>query len=39
VVVGICHDLKLPIRYIGIGEKTEDLQPFEPQEFVTAIFN
>jgi len=39
VVVGICHDLKLPIRYIGIGEKTEDLQPFEPQEFVTAIFS
>jgi fused signal recognition particle receptor len=39
VIVGICHDLKLPIRYIGIGEKTEDLQPFDPQEFVTAIFN
>jgi fused signal recognition particle receptor len=39
VIVGICHDLKLPIRYIGIGEKTEDLQPFDPQEFVAAIFN
>ena len=39
VIVGICHDLKLPIRYIGIGEKTEDLQPFDPREFVTAIFN
>ncbi|MBI5584079.1 MAG: signal recognition particle-docking protein FtsY [Deltaproteobacteria bacterium] len=39
VVVGISHELKLPIRYIGIGEKTEDLQPFDPKEFVTAIFN
>jgi fused signal recognition particle receptor len=39
VIVGISHELKLPIRYIGIGEKTEDLQPFDPKEFVSAIFS
>jgi fused signal recognition particle receptor len=39
VIVGISHELKLPIRYIGIGEKTEDLQPFDPREFVSAIFS
>ena len=39
VVVGISHDLKLPICYIGLGEKIEDLQPFNPREFVNAIFS
>ena len=38
IVVGICHELKIPISHIGIGEKVEDLQPFNPQEFVQAIF-
>lgn len=39
VIVGISHELELPIRYIGIGEKTEDLQPFDPKDFVSAIFS
>ena len=39
IVVGISHQLKLPVRYIGIGEKIEDLRPFEPEEFVRAIFD
>ena len=38
IVVGICHELKIPISHIGIGEKVEDLQPFNPREFVQAIF-
>ncbi len=38
IVVGISHQLKLPVRYIGIGEKIEDLRPFDPEEFVSAIF-
>ncbi len=38
IVVGISHQLKLPVRYIGIGEKVEDLRPFDPEEFVNAIF-
>jgi fused signal recognition particle receptor len=38
IVVGISHQLKIPIRYIGIGEGTEDLCPFNASEFVEAIF-
>lgn len=38
IVVGISHQLKLPIRFIGIGEKMDDLRPFDPTEFVDAIF-
>ncbi len=39
IVVGISHQMKLPIHFIGIGEKTEDLRPFDPGEFVKAIFD
>lgn len=38
IVVGISHQLGIPIRYIGIGEKVDDLRPFDPVEFVKAIF-
>jgi fused signal recognition particle receptor len=38
VVLGIADELKLPIHYIGIGERVEDLRPFEPNEFVDALF-
>jgi fused signal recognition particle receptor len=39
VAVGIAHDLKLPIRYIGIGEGIGDLVPFSPREYVDALFS
>ncbi|SPD74786.1 Signal recognition particle receptor FtsY [uncultured Desulfobacterium sp.] len=39
IVVGISHQFRIPIIYIGIGEKVEDLRPFEPKEFVKAIFD
>ncbi len=39
VVVGICRELGLPIRYIGIGEKIDDLRPFDPKAFVEAVFD
>ncbi|KPK29944.1 MAG: signal recognition particle-docking protein FtsY [Nitrospira bacterium SG8_3] len=39
IVVGICHQLGLPVRFIGIGEKMEDLRPFDASEFVDAIFD
>ncbi len=39
IVIGISHQLGIPIKYIGIGEKIEDLRPFEPAEFVKAIFD
>ncbi|MFO7984633.1 MAG: signal recognition particle-docking protein FtsY [Desulfatiglandaceae bacterium] len=38
IVVGISRQLGIPIRFIGIGEKMDDLRPFHPQEFVEAIF-
>ena len=38
VAVAIAHDLKLPIRYVGVGEGVDDLLPFSPKEYVDAIF-
>jgi fused signal recognition particle receptor len=38
VAVAIAHDLKLPIRYIGVGEAVDDLLPFSPRQYVDAIF-
>jgi len=38
IVVGISHQLRIPIKYIGIGETMDDLRPFDPSEFVEAIF-
>ena len=38
IVVGICHQLGLPILFIGIGERVDDLRPFDPDSFVEAIF-
>lgn len=38
VAVAIAHDLKLPIRYVGVGEGVDDLLPFNAQEYVDAIF-
>jgi len=37
IAIGISHQLRLPIRFIGIGEKVDDLRPFEPRAFVEAI--
>jgi fused signal recognition particle receptor len=38
VVFAIAEELKLPIKLIGTGERVEDVQPFDPQEFVRALF-
>jgi fused signal recognition particle receptor len=38
VAVAIAHDLKLPIRYVGVGEGIDDLIPFSPDEYVDALF-
>lgn len=38
VVVAVCSELKLPLRFIGIGESIEDLRDFEPRQFVDALF-
>lgn len=39
VVIGISDQFKIPVKYIGIGEKMEDLQIFRRREFVESFFN
>lgn len=38
VVIGISNQLKVPVKYIGLGEKMTDLQPFDSREFVDSLF-
>ncbi len=38
VVVAICRELGLPVRYVGVGEKAGDLLPFDAQDFVDSLF-
>ncbi len=38
IAVAIAHDLKLPIRYLGVGEGMDDLVPFSASEYVDALF-
>ncbi len=38
VVVAICRELGLPVRYVGVGEKAGDLLPFVPTDFVDSLF-
>ena len=38
IVVAIARELKLPVKFIGLGEQLDDLQPFDPQQFATALF-
>ena len=39
VILGICDELSVPVRFIGIGEKVEDLRPFDAREFVEALYD
>jgi fused signal recognition particle receptor len=38
VVIGISDTFKIPVKYIGVGEKMEDLQVFNKHEFVDSLF-
>lgn len=38
VAVAIARELNLPIRFVGVGEKIDDLLPFEPEKFVESLF-
>lgn len=38
VVIGISDEFKIPVKYIGVGEKVDDLQPFNKTEFVDSLF-
>ena len=39
VVLGICDELKVPVRFVGVGEKIGDLRPFDPTAFVDALYS
>jgi len=38
IVFAIEHDLGVPVRFVGVGEKVDDLLPFDPDAFVEALF-
>ncbi len=38
IVVAIARELKIPVKFIGLGEQVDDLQPFEPKQFAEALF-
>ena len=38
IVANITRELQLPIRFIGVGEKVEDLRDFDADEFIEALF-
>ena len=38
IAVAIQAELGIPVKYIGVGEKIEDLQKFDPDQFVNALF-
>jgi fused signal recognition particle receptor len=39
VIVAIARELGLPIRFIGVGEKVDDLLPFDPDKFISSLFS
>src|SRR4051794_1677061 len=39
VIIGICDTLKIPVRYVGVGEKVADLKEFDAHQFVEALFS
>ena len=38
IILSILDELDLPVRYVGLGEGIEDLQPFDPEVFIRALF-
>jgi fused signal recognition particle receptor len=38
VVIGISNEFQIPVKYIGVGEKVDDLQVFNRTEFVDSLF-
>ena len=37
IALSVAAELKLPIRYVGVGEKVDDLVPFDPAEYVDGL--
>ncbi|MBP0724882.1 signal recognition particle-docking protein FtsY [Bacillus sp. RG28] len=38
IVLAIRNELKVPVKFVGLGEKMDDLQPFQPEQFVYGLF-
>ena len=38
VIVGICDELQIPVKLIGIGEQVDDLRDFVAEDFIAALF-
>ncbi len=39
MIFAIGHELNLPVRFVGVGERVEDLLPFDPAAFVDGLFD
>jgi fused signal recognition particle receptor len=39
VILGICDELKVPVRYVGVGETVDDLREFDARDFVAALYD
>ena len=39
VVLAIKNDLKVPVKFVGVGEQIDDLQPFNPEAFASGLFD
>ena len=39
MIVSIQEELKIPVKYVGVGEQADDLQPFQAKEFAEALFS
>ena len=38
IILSIKKELNIPVKFIGVGEKIDDMQPFDADEFVDALF-
>ena len=38
MIVSIQQELDIPVKYVGVGEQADDLQPFKAKEFAEALF-
>ena len=38
-MIAIRNQTELPVKFVGVGEKADDIEPFEPETFVEALFS
>ena len=38
IILGVCDELEIPVRYVGVGEQVDDLREFSAPDFVDALF-